>query len=67
MASNELNKSQGNSRIVVMTNWQYTEEMSLAFTRLMTLLLQENFDRKLSLPKPLPGMPAETQVIPEEP
>jgi len=42
MASDELNKSQGNSKIVVMTNWQHTEAMPPAFKKLMDLLLKES-------------------------
>ena len=41
MASNELNKSQGDSKIVVITNWQHAREMSPTFKRLMALLLQD--------------------------
>jgi len=42
MASNELNKNQGNGKIVVMTKWQHTKEMPPVFQRLMALLLKES-------------------------
>lgn len=38
---NTTPESQGNSQIKVITNWQYSEEVSHGFRRLMLLLLQE--------------------------
>ena len=39
-------KNQRNSQIKVVTRWQHTEEVSLAFKRLMSLLLQKGKERK---------------------
>ena len=41
MANSKLNKSQRNSRIVVITNWQHAQEVPPAFKRLMVLLLED--------------------------
>lgn len=39
-------KNQRNSQINVVTRWDYTEEPSPAFKRLMSLLLQKDKERK---------------------
>jgi len=41
MASSKRNKSQGNSKITVITNWQHAQEVTSAFKRLMALLLED--------------------------
>jgi hypothetical protein len=38
------NKSQRDSQIKVVTNWQHTQEANPAFRRLMLLLLQERIE-----------------------
>jgi len=40
------NKSQRDSQIKVITNWQHTEQPSPAFKRLMNLLLQKGKERE---------------------
>jgi len=37
-------KSERDARVTVNTDWQHTEEMSPAFTRLMTILLRERIE-----------------------
>ena len=39
-------KNQRDSQIKMVTNWQYTEEVSPTFKRLMSLLLQKGNERK---------------------
>lgn len=39
-------KNQRNSQIKVVTRWQHIEEVSPAFKRLMSLLLQKGNERK---------------------
>lgn len=39
-------KNQKHGQIEVSVNWQHTEEVSPAFKRLMSLLLQKNNERK---------------------
>ena len=38
---NNIPKSQGHSQIIVVTDWQVTQEMSPAFRQLMLSLLKE--------------------------
>ena len=39
-------KSRKDSKIKVITNWQHTEEVPLAFKRLMALLLHQKIEPK---------------------
>ena len=41
MTDSKRNKSQRNSQGKLITNWQYAEEVSPSFRKLMMLLLQE--------------------------
>ena len=43
---NNTRKSQRNSQIKVVTRWDYTEEPSPAFKRLISLLLQKGSEAK---------------------